>query len=406
MAQQYLMTAPVVVPAPVLMEVVAQVQHGNHMLRKESHARNAGVGRLVDSVNINMRRVEALLGMAQNDPAGRAMLERMAEEDRQMGNRLGFKNDLMSPGQNAAYSQYDQNGRRRQGGGLYADVAHYQGGVGVQSTSGEGAPGLRHDPRNDIRMLTWNVRGLLYKNGDTGSSLEAVEAAAESVWSCSPDLIALQGLQSRDAAFKISELFNRWSQHPGDKWQHATSPRSVAQAGSGPAEYLAFIWRSPRVVPFDQRDVREYGFQILENSSHFNLACSPFYGVLQIGHRPLLVMNVHVPPTRAHADGKYIRYAIESAAEDIQRVHSQTRDKLVMAIMGDLNQDAGRTMDSQQWSALLPSKGLARTGDTFDDILISKHPFGEASSASRNPPFQPVSIDGSVGEVSRPPYRA
>ncbi len=58
MAQQYLMTAPVVVPAPVLMEVVAQVQYGNDLLRKESQARNVGMGRVVDAVNSNLRRME------------------------------------------------------------------------------------------------------------------------------------------------------------------------------------------------------------------------------------------------------------------------------------------------------------------------------------------------------------
>ena len=51
------------------------------------------------------------------------------------------------------------------------------------------APGPRHDPLTDLRLVSWNLGGLRYRGpGDQ----QALSVAAQSIWACLPDLVALQ----------------------------------------------------------------------------------------------------------------------------------------------------------------------------------------------------------------------
>ncbi|KAG1671671.1 hypothetical protein FOA52_007462 [Chlamydomonas sp. UWO 241] len=70
---QYLLSSPVVVPAPVLMDVIAQVHRSNDLLRKESTARTMGMRSIVDAINRNIaatQQIAAATGVALVGPSG------------------------------------------------------------------------------------------------------------------------------------------------------------------------------------------------------------------------------------------------------------------------------------------------------------------------------------------------
>ncbi|GAX76240.1 hypothetical protein CEUSTIGMA_g3684.t1 [Chlamydomonas eustigma] len=307
--QQYMLSTPVVVPAPVIIDILTQVQRSNELLRKESQARTEGMRSLIESVNRNLAATHSYVnaaatavkglprpsqlygqGMSPEIAAGFSRLDEFRSRVQQPNLRTGpEEGGTMWRAGNALQQAplYALNDQPRAGVGLATEIAGSSGATtSLHSVQGphlhlraesspwhiptdvsssvrnpKQLPGYKWNVDQDLRVATWNLQGLSYRGHEDQHKVEVV---AQAVWACQPDLVVFQGLPGIEGVAKVCALLNLWN-HSGssEAWHSFCSPQRThnslsdssgrensSRAHVGSHEFCAFLWREPYLLPW------------------------------------------------------------------------------------------------------------------------------------------------------------
>ncbi|KAG1681293.1 hypothetical protein FOA52_007339 [Chlamydomonas sp. UWO 241] len=285
-------------------------------------------------------------------------------------------------------------------------------------------PGRKADPELDVRVVAWDVTGLVDRGG--AGDQAGVMAAAQALWVMQPDVAVLRGLASPAPLPKLITLLNQWDRnHGGGSSTTAAAGAWVAKASPHPVDggrggegggyglgaeisaggggwYDALVWREPRVAPWGGLGMAGAGGQLEQQQqqqgggggegSFVLLPCDGttlFAGLFATnGRQPLLIVSVGGHGARAAA-------AAEAAARDMARARrdlgsgghgAPAPPPLWVVLAGALGLGGGGSgargaPDPGAWDSALPppASGLYGTQQPpRDDIALSSAAPGSA----------------------------